>query len=139
MAETTVRRPSSGDESLSFDVSFDEYLKFANAYHTDAALRVETDADPAAALSRVGFDLPPGVKPQVALNTDEIFHVVFPPDPNVAPRGRGARCRRGRQLRRDREFRRLRGHGEFPSELRLQCQQRRYGWHGGLRKLSNPL
>jgi hypothetical protein len=84
MAETTVRRISSGDEGLSSDVAFDEYLKFANAYHTDAVLRAETVADPAAVLSKLGFDLPPGVKPEVALNTEETFHVVFPPDPNVA-------------------------------------------------------
>lgn len=86
MAEEVVtrQRPSPEDGDVSFTESFDEYLRFANAYHTDAVLRAETDADPVVALSKVGIDMPPGVKPQIALNTTEIFHVVFPPDPNVA-------------------------------------------------------
>ena len=43
--------------------------------------RMQTDAD--AALTSWGIDLPPGVDVSVHVNTDDTFHLVLPPDPNV--------------------------------------------------------
>ena len=73
---------------MSFTESFDEFLRFANAYHADAVLRVETDANPVAALSKVGIDLPPGVEPQIALNTGELLSCGLSARPERSTRGR---------------------------------------------------
>ena len=68
----------------SIDESVDRYLDFARDFHRVGASRVEPGTDLDAALSEIGLDLPPGVELRVAVNTEETFHVVFPPDPNVA-------------------------------------------------------
>ena len=80
MTEPSAHRPTLG-ESVE---ALDEYLKFANAYYHDSEFRAVADANPVAALTKVGLDLPPGVEVRVALNTEDTFHMVFPPDPNVA-------------------------------------------------------
>ena len=71
-----------GSESL--DESVDRYLDFARDFHRAGGAGVESGTDLDAVLTEMGIDLPPGVEARLALNTEEIFHVVFPPDPNVA-------------------------------------------------------
>ena len=55
----------------------------AGRYRDDPELRARLDAgDAAGALDELGLDLPPGVEARFAANTDEVFHVVLPPNPN---------------------------------------------------------
>ena len=60
------------------------YLEFARLYHRHGGGdRVEPGTEPHSALSEMGVDVPSGVDLRVSVNTDETFHVVFPPDPNT--------------------------------------------------------
>ena len=65
---------------------FGELASFADAYRGDPEFRARADADPKAALAGV-FELPSGVASDVELrfaaNTDEVHHLVLPPDPNA--------------------------------------------------------
>ena len=58
----------------------------AERYRLDGNLRSRLDSgDVADALTGIGFPPPPpGVKVRVAVNTADTYHVVLPPDPNVA-------------------------------------------------------
>ena len=69
------------------NVAFDFYRKmspFAQAYREDAEFRSRVDADPRAVMAEHNFDMPPGVELRVEADTADTFHVVLPPDPNVA-------------------------------------------------------
>ena len=62
---------------------FERLLEFARIYHRHGGGRVEPGTEPHSALSEMGVDVPSGVDLRVSVNTDETFHVVFPPDPNT--------------------------------------------------------
>jgi hypothetical protein len=62
----------------------DQLTEFARIYHRHGGSRLEPGTEPYAALVALGVDLPAGVELQVSVNTEEDFHVVFPPDPNTA-------------------------------------------------------
>ena len=68
----------------SLDESVDDFFEFARIYHRDGGSRVEPGTEAYAALSRMGIELPPGMDIQVSANSEDTFHVVFPPDPNTA-------------------------------------------------------
>ena len=50
----------------------------------DADFRRAVATDPRAAFVEQGLDVPPGVELRVAADTDDVFHFVFPADPNAA-------------------------------------------------------
>ena len=54
--------------------------RFARAYREDAALRERIDAGDGEALAAHA----PNVAVKVVENTDTVFHLVIPPDPNAA-------------------------------------------------------
>ena len=56
----------------------------ANDCRDDPALRARVDADPHAVFADRGLPLPPGADVRVVRNTDEVFHLALPPDPNAA-------------------------------------------------------
>ena len=58
--------------------------RFARAYREDAALRERIDAGDGEALAAHGLPVPPNVAVKVVENTDTVFHLVIPPDPNAA-------------------------------------------------------
>lgn len=63
----------------------EELQAFADAYHGDAAFRSEVHADPIGAFRDRGItfgDLPPRDF-EVVANTEEVVHLVLPPDPNA--------------------------------------------------------
>ena len=65
--------------------SVDQMVEFARIYHRHGEPRVEPGTEPYAVLTEMmGIDVPPGVELRVSVNTQEDFHVVFPPDPNTA-------------------------------------------------------
>ena len=68
----------------SLDVSVNDFFEFAKTYHRDGGSRIEPGTEAHAALSRMGIELPPGMEIQVSANSEDTFHVVFPPDPNTA-------------------------------------------------------
>ena len=55
----------------------------SNKYHSDPEFRKRLDEKPLESLEEVGFELIPGVDVQVAADTRDLRHLVFPPDPNV--------------------------------------------------------
>ena len=63
------------------------YLERQDAYvkdFFDPEFRERVRTDPGAVMSSWGIDLPPGVDVRVCVNTEDTFHVAFPPDPNAA-------------------------------------------------------
>ena len=62
----------------------ERYERFAKRLRDDAGLRARVEAgDTGEALRALGLEAPPGVEMRVAVNTPEVFHVAFPPDPNT--------------------------------------------------------
>ena len=56
---------------------------FVNRYHTDGAFRAQADGHPEQSLRDIGFLVPSGMQVRIAADTDNVMHVVMPPDPNV--------------------------------------------------------
>ena len=83
MNETTNGSPSPQDAVQLFDESASGYLGFAKAYHDDPAFRVSIERDPRAALTEAGIEPPPQADCRIVVNTEDTFHIVFPPDPNT--------------------------------------------------------
>ncbi len=54
-----------------------------NQYRSDAGFRSKLLSDPHGVLNEEGFGIPKGLEVRVVANTDELFHVTFPPDPNA--------------------------------------------------------
>ena len=71
------------DSELPLDDVAERLTEFARIHHRHGGIRVEPGSEPYVALAEMGIDVPPGVELQVSVNTQEDFHVVFPPDPNV--------------------------------------------------------
>ena len=59
-------------------------IEVADAYRNDPDFRDRCDADPIKALTEMGFPVVPDKDIRIVENTAEDFHMVFPPDPNVA-------------------------------------------------------
>ncbi len=80
MADTTTFQEGA-------DAALDAYKKvlpLAEAYRGDPEFRSRADDDPRSVLTERDFELPPGVEVRFAEDTDDVFHLVLPPDPNVA-------------------------------------------------------
>lgn len=58
--------------------------RFAQAYRGDTALRERIDAGDCEALIAHGLPVPPDATVKIVENTDTVFHLVMPPDPNAA-------------------------------------------------------
>ena len=56
---------------------------FADDWRADPALRARSAREPREVLSERGLDIPTDHDLRIAENTDEVYHVVLPPDPNV--------------------------------------------------------
>ena len=61
-----------------------QFVDFTRKYQESPGLRARAEAEPRAVLSEHGIRMPPGRDVRVVANTAETFHVVMPPDPNVA-------------------------------------------------------
>ena len=61
-----------------------EMAQFFRKYQESPELRARAEAEPRAVLAEHGIRMPPGHDVRVVANTAETFHVVMPPDPNVA-------------------------------------------------------
>ena len=59
------------------------YAAFGDDYWADPALRARAGADPRGVLAERGLEIPPAVDARIVANTDEVFHLVLPPDPNT--------------------------------------------------------
>ena len=60
------------------------YERFTERMRDDAGLRARVESgDAEGALRALGVEAPPGVELRVAVDTDEVFHIAFPPDPNA--------------------------------------------------------
>ena len=55
----------------------------ADAYHDDDIFRAKVDKDPREALFERGLKVPAGYEIKVVANERDLFHVVFPTDPNA--------------------------------------------------------
>ena len=58
------------------------YAKVVARAWRDEAFKAQLLSDPAAALSDAGIDLPAGLTLKVVENTDSLFHLVLPPQPD---------------------------------------------------------
>ena len=58
-------------------------VSFADACNKDSGLRSRAQTEPLAVLAESGVVLPPGVEACIVENTQEVFHLALPPDPNV--------------------------------------------------------
>lgn len=56
---------------------------FAERYRSDASFRASVDEDAAGALRALGLPIPSEMSVRVAADTEEVRHVVLPPDPNM--------------------------------------------------------
>jgi len=77
----------SQNTSASADVvqsQIEHLAALGNQYRSDAGFRSKLSSDPHGILNERGFDIPKGLEVRVVANTDELFHVAFPPDPNTA-------------------------------------------------------
>ncbi len=52
-------------------------------YRSDAGFRSRLLSDPHGILNEKGFDIPKELEVRVVANTDELFHIAFPLDPNA--------------------------------------------------------
>ena len=59
------------------------FAAFAERYWADASFRTSVGDDAAGALRALGLPIPTGVSVRVAANTEDVWHVVLPPDPNT--------------------------------------------------------
>ena len=57
--------------------------RFARAYREDATLRERIDTGDREAAVAHGLPLPPDITVKIVENTDTVFHLVMPPDPNA--------------------------------------------------------
>ncbi len=55
----------------------------ADDWRADPALRARTAREPCEVLSERGLDVPTGHDLRIVENTDEVYHLVLPPDPNA--------------------------------------------------------
>ena len=74
---------SSGFSFADLTAGMEAFQAFANAYDEDLDLRSRADADPKAVLAEQGVELPAGVDVRIVVNTDDVFYLVLPPDPNA--------------------------------------------------------
>ena len=49
----------------------------------DAGLRARIETEPRAVLSERGIELPVSVETRIVADTDDVFHMIMPPDPNM--------------------------------------------------------
>ena len=61
-----------------------KFLSFSENLRSDPDFRHQADSDPHAALARYDIEYPETVDIRIIENTDEVFHLVLPPDPNQA-------------------------------------------------------
>lgn len=61
----------------------EKLFAFADAVRGDPELRASIESDPRAVLAEHGLPVPPGPGVRIVLDTSEVFHLVFPLDPNV--------------------------------------------------------
>ena len=64
--------------------AYQKVLPLAEAYRGDPEFRSRADEDPRSVLAERNVEVPPGVEVRFMEDTDDVFHLVLPPDPNVA-------------------------------------------------------
>ena len=65
-------------------INFERLVGVAERYRVDAELRERIESgDISDVLSDLGLQLPSDIGVHVTANTEDLFNVVFPPDPNV--------------------------------------------------------
>ena len=62
----------------------EKLLLFAEEYRGDQELRSLADHDPHTALARFNIQFPAELDIRIVENTDKVFNLVMPPDPNAA-------------------------------------------------------
>ena len=60
------------------------FLSFSENVRSDPDFRHEADTNPHDALARYDIEYPETVDIRIVENTNEVFHLVLPPDPNQA-------------------------------------------------------
>ena len=56
----------------------------SDTWHEDAGFRAAVEDNAKAALASKGLEIPGPFEVQVAVDTEDTLHMVFPPDPNTA-------------------------------------------------------
>ena len=63
---------------------YSEHLQsMANDCRDDPELRARVDADPRSVFTDRGLPFPEGVDVRIVRNTEDVFHLTMPPDPNA--------------------------------------------------------
>lgn len=63
------------------DLPIAAYAKVVKRAWNDPAFKAQLLSDPAAALTSMGLPLPSGMKVKVVEDTDQLIHLVLPPQP----------------------------------------------------------
>ena len=63
-------------------MKIDKIKDFALQYQSDASFRASVDADPRAALEKIGMPIPGDTKIEFIQSTDSTTYVALPQDPN---------------------------------------------------------
>lgn len=76
------------DMSSRFDRGLEPFLSFAREYHEDADFRLRAESEPLALLNERGLSIPVDVDEgdvdvRILANTEDVFYLLMPPDPNV--------------------------------------------------------
>ena len=58
------------------------FARFASQYRASSAFRASVGDDAADAMREIGVPIPSGVSVRLVADTDDVLHMVFPPDPN---------------------------------------------------------
>lgn len=80
---TTRTPPAPPPTAEEMTVVGDKLESFADDWRTDPALRARAARAPGEVLSERGLDIPTDRDMRIVANTDEVYYLTLPPDPNA--------------------------------------------------------
>ena len=84
MSDTLLRRRPVADMDAGETMAIESALdSLAADWRDDPALRARAASEPREVLAERGIDIPTDSDMRIVANTDEVYRLVMPPDPNV--------------------------------------------------------
>ena len=72
-----------GDMMSQFEHRLGHVVSLAQEYHDNPDVRLQAHEDPIALLSERGMRIEGDVDVRILANTDDVFYLLMPPDPNI--------------------------------------------------------
>jgi hypothetical protein len=80
----TATRSRVTDDMMSlFEHRSEQFMSFARGYHEDPDVRLQAENAPHALLREHGLSVKGNVDVRILANTDDVFYLLMPPDPNI--------------------------------------------------------